>query len=105
LREVIGSKFSGWIRLGRPRVFQPSLSRETVYGLGEIFQGRRRRLSLWRATDTLWGLDRIFNMTAPEARRIVAALPDGFHEFLFHPRTRHCPDSLCLLELKSSPSA
>ncbi len=41
-------------------------------------------------------------MNADEVRATIAALPDGFHEFLFHPRTRSCPDTLCLLELKSS---
>jgi hypothetical protein len=53
----------------------------------------------------LWGLDRIFRMEAGEVRAAIAALPDGFHEFLFHPRTRSCPDTLCLLDLRSSPAS
>ncbi len=43
-------------------------------------------------------------MDATEVRATLATLPDGFHEFLFHPRTRSCPDTLCLLELKESPA-
>jgi predicted glycoside hydrolase/deacetylase ChbG (UPF0249 family) len=105
LREVVGPEFSGWIRLGRPHAFSFAPTREAVYALGEIFQGYRRRLSPWQATDTLWGLDRIFHMNAVEVRRTIAMLPGGFHEFLFHPRTRNCPDTRCLLELKSPPSA
>ena len=66
---------------------------------GELFQARRRRLSPWRATDTLWGLDRVFRMRSREVGAAIAALPGGFHEFLFHPRTRSCPDTQCLLEL------
>jgi hypothetical protein len=61
-------------------------------------------LSAWRTTDTLWGLDRIFHMNAGEVETALATLPDGFHEFLFHPRTRSCPDTLCLIQLKSSPA-
>jgi hypothetical protein len=99
MREVVGPRFDGWIRLGRPRAFQPSLG--FALTCGDLFQHRRRRLSPWRATDTLWGLDRIFQMRSPEVVAAMADLPDGFHEFLFHPRTRSCPDSLCLLELRS----
>jgi hypothetical protein len=47
----------------------------------------------------LWGLDRLFRMDAREIRAAIDLLPDGFHEFMFHPRTRTCPDSLCLLAL------
>jgi hypothetical protein len=58
-------------------------------------------LSPWRTTDTLWGLDRLFRMDAEEVRSAMAILPDGFHEFMFHPRTRTCSDTLCLLDLKT----
>jgi hypothetical protein len=102
LLDVVGPKFPGWIRLGRPHYFHPGMKSRLVTHLGEVFQGRRRRLSPWRATDTLWGLDRLFRMNAPEVQSAVAELPPGFHEFLFHPRTRTCADTQCLLELKSS---
>jgi predicted glycoside hydrolase/deacetylase ChbG (UPF0249 family) len=101
LLDVVGPQFPGWLRFGRPRAFSPRPGSELIYTLAEIFQRRRRGLSPWRATDTLWGLDRLFEMKASEVRAAVAALPGGFHEFLFHPRTRTCPDTLCLLELKS----
>jgi hypothetical protein len=102
LLEVVGPKSPGWIRLGRPQYFHPSVESNLVSRLGEVFQRRRRRLSPWRATDTLWGLDRLFRMNAHEVHSAVAGLPAGFHEFLFHPRTRTCPDTQCLLDLKSS---
>jgi hypothetical protein len=102
LVDVVGPQFEGWIRLGKPRAFQRSSLSPLWSALGWLFLDRRRRLSPWRSTDTLWGLDRIFRMNAAEVRSAMATLPDGFHEFLFHPRTRSCPDSQCLLELKSS---
>ena len=102
LLDVVGPGFPGWIRLGRPRAFgSPTLSL-----LWSILEGsyleRRRRLSVWRTSDTLWGVDRIFRMQAAEIEAALATLPDGFHEFLFHPRTRSCPDTQCLIELKPS---
>ena len=102
LLDVVGPGFPGWVRLGRPHSFHPSLESNLVFSLGEIFQHRRRRLSPWRATDTLWGLDRLFRMDAGEVRAAIAGLPAGFHEFHFHPRHRTCPDTQCLLALKSS---
>ena len=99
--EVVGLQFHGWIRLGKPRPFQPTNASLLWPALGRTYLEKRRRLSAWRATDTLWGLDRIFRMKAEEVQATIATLPDGFHEFLFHPRTRTCPDTLCLLELKS----
>ena len=101
LLEVVGPQFKGWIRLGRPHVFRPSPVTLLWSALGWTYLERRRRLSAWRASDTLWGIDRIFRMQADEVAAAIARLPDGFHEFLFHPRTTTCPDSLCLLELKS----
>jgi hypothetical protein len=102
VRKVVGDRFPGWIRLGQPRRF----CRGTPGAMAGLFDAlllvRRRRLSPWRATDTLWGLDRLFRMSADEIRPILATIPDGFHEFMFHPRTRTCPDTLCLIELKIS---
>jgi predicted glycoside hydrolase/deacetylase ChbG (UPF0249 family) len=102
LLDVVGPRFPGWIRLGRARNFRPNPASELIHGLVDVIQTRRRRLSPWRPTDTLWGLDRLFKMKAPEVRQAIVGLPSGFHEFLFHPRTRTCPDTQCLLELKSS---
>jgi chitin disaccharide deacetylase len=103
LVEVLGRDFKGWIRLGRVRFFQPALQLFGTSRLVDTFLQRERKLSTWRSTDTLWGLDRLFAMKAHEVRVAVSALPAGFHEFLFHPRTLSCPDTQCLLELKSLP--
>jgi len=100
--DEVGPRFRGWIRLGRPRAYR-SRSFSLLWSmLGLTYLERRRRLSVWRSTDTLWGVRP--RLTAEDVRAIIATLPDGFHEFLFHPRTRSCPDSLCLLQLKSSPA-
>jgi hypothetical protein len=100
--DTIGPQFQGWIRLGKPRAFRSTALSFLWSALGWTYLERRRRLSVWRSTDTLWGLDRIFHMNAGEVEAALATLPDGFHEFLFHPRTRSCPDTLCLIQLKSS---
>jgi len=102
LLETVDPGFQGWIRLGKPRAFRSTSLSLLWSGLGWTYLERRRRLSPWPSTDTLWGLDRIFKMNAAEIESAVATLPDGFHEFMFHPRTRTCPDSLCLLRLKTS---
>jgi predicted glycoside hydrolase/deacetylase ChbG (UPF0249 family) len=102
LLETVGPQFHGWIRLGEARMFDrpaPLLWR----ALDFIYLGPRRKTSRWRSTDTLWGVDRSFRMDAAKVRATLATLPDGFHEFLFHPRTRSCPDTLCLLQLRESP--
>jgi len=101
LLDAVGPRFAGWIRLGRPRAFHSTPLTLLWSALGWTYLARRRRLSAWRASDTLWGLDRIFHMQADEVLSAIPMLPDGFHEFLFHPRTRSCPDTLCLIELKS----
>ena len=100
--DVVGPRFQGWIRLGQPCASDSSVPSLLGSALSWTYLERRRRLSAWRSTDTLWGVRS--RLTAEKVRAIAAALPDGFHEFLFHPRTRSCPDSLCLLQLKSSPA-
>ena len=102
LVETVGSQFAGWIRLGEAHMFDrkpPLLWR----ALDFVYLGPRRKTSRWRSCDTLWGVDRTFRMDAAEVRATLATLPDGLHEFLFHPRTRSCPDTLCLLNLRESP--
>jgi predicted glycoside hydrolase/deacetylase ChbG (UPF0249 family) len=98
LLDVVGPQFKGWIRLGQPRAFSRANVLNFSLRLARIFMARQRRLSPWRSTDTLWGVDRLFKMNADEVRAAVAGLPDGFHEFMFHPRARSCPDTLCLLD-------
>ena len=99
LLDVVGPRFQGWIRLGEPRAFQSPTFSPLWSILNWTYLERRRRLSAWQSTDTLWGVRPRLN--AKEVCAIVATLPDGFHEFLFHPRTRSCPDTLCLIQLKS----
>ena len=101
LLETIGAPFRGWIRLGRPRFFPPASTPLLWTLLNQFFLKVRRRHSNFPATDTLWGMDRTFRMNAAEVQAALRDLPRGFHEFLFHPRSRTCPDTLCLLELKS----
>ena len=101
--DVVGPRFKGWIRLGQPRAFQHRSASLLWSTLDAIYLARRRKLSRWRTTDTLWGVS--LKLNAQDVRATVATLPDGFHEFLFHPRTRTCPDSLCLIQLKSSPAS
>ena len=97
--NVVGPQFQGWIRLGLPRVF-PDRTVSLPWGiLNALYLERRRKLSRWRTPDTLWGVSSKLN--AKDVRATGAALTDGFHEFLFHPRTRSCPDSICLILLKA----
>jgi predicted glycoside hydrolase/deacetylase ChbG (UPF0249 family) len=98
--EVVGPKFKGWIRLGQPRACQHRSASLLWSVLDSVYLARRRKLSHWRTTDTLWGVRPELN--AQNVRDTIATLPDGFHEFLFHPRTCTCPDTLCLIQLKSS---
>ena len=104
LLETVGPQFHGWIRLGQPRAYGSGGNSLLWSALNAICLARRRKLSRWRSTDTLWGVRPRLN--ARDVRATIATLPDGFHEFLFHPRSRSCPDTLCLLQLKdSSPLA
>jgi predicted glycoside hydrolase/deacetylase ChbG (UPF0249 family) len=106
MRDVIGPQLDAWVRLGRPCWFSHAPGLKLGQIAAAMFQRRHRRLSPWRPSDTLWGLDRLFTMNAAEVRAALAKLPDdGLHEFLFHPRTRSCPDTRCLLELKPPSSS
>ena len=100
LLEVVGPQFRGWIRLGRPCAPDSKSFSLLWSALNWTYLDRRRRLSAWRTTDTLWGVRP--RLDAEKMHAIIATLPDGFHEFLFHPRTRSCPDTQCLIQLKSS---
>ena len=101
LTEILGADFKGWIRLGGVRFFgsSPGLL-NSARAIDTLFR-KERRLSMWRTSDTLWGLDRLFVMDAREVQTAMTKLPEGFHEFLFHPRDLSCPDTQCLLELKT----
>lgn len=101
--KTVGDAFDGWIRLGRVRFFNRTLPTFSTAFLVDACLRRERKLSSWRSSDTLWGLDRTFAMKAGEIRAARVNLPEGCHEFLFHPRTLSCPDTQCLLQLKPPP--
>jgi predicted glycoside hydrolase/deacetylase ChbG (UPF0249 family) len=103
LCKVVGNDFKGWIRLGHVQLFKPRWRR--VARLVDSYFNRVRRISPWKSSATVWGVDRTFAMKSAEVRAAVATLPDGLHEFIFHPRELACPDTKCLLELKSSPAS
>jgi predicted glycoside hydrolase/deacetylase ChbG (UPF0249 family) len=62
--DVVGPQFKGWIRLGKPRVFGSKALSLLWSALGSSYLERRRRLSLWRSTDTRWGHPRISHLSA-----------------------------------------
>jgi predicted glycoside hydrolase/deacetylase ChbG (UPF0249 family) len=101
LIEKVGTDFKGWIRLGETRFFGSGPEFFESARIIDLLFRRARRLSTLQTSDTLWGLDRLFAMNAWEVRGAIATLPEGFHEFLFHPRDLSCPDTQCLLELKT----
>jgi len=101
LREVLGADFKGWIRLGKIHFFHGAVPFFNSASAVDALFRRERGLSTWRCSDTLWGLDRLFAMNAHEVCAAISNLPEGFHEFLFHPRNLSCPDTRCLLELKT----
>ncbi len=93
----------GFVRLGpawsmRTRRPFPLVGR-IVRALEAWGRGGRPRPAV---LDGIWGIDRTFRMDAGEVRGVVAALPPGRHEFIFHPRNRtQDADTRCLLGLKS----
>jgi predicted glycoside hydrolase/deacetylase ChbG (UPF0249 family) len=82
----LGEDFPGWIRLPRPCYFDHTWSGQILGSLSEITRSRRKRDTTAPFSDTLWGLNRIFLMQAAEVRATIPLLPEGFHEFMFHPR-------------------
>lgn len=101
LRKTIRNHFHGWLRLGKPRAFSRQIFTQLNYSAAEVVMKRRRRLSEWNSSDTLWGMDRTFHMQSHEIRQAVKNLGAGRHEFIFHPRSLVCDDTKCLLELKN----
>jgi predicted glycoside hydrolase/deacetylase ChbG (UPF0249 family) len=101
LLEAIGSENVGWLRLGRPCFFDATPGKQWLSRGIFLLQKPRRRRSRLPVSDTLWGVDRIFRMRADEVKRVMESLPDGRHEFMFHPRTvRNDADTEALIELK-----
>ena len=98
LLEVLPRDFAGWLRIGAPRCFDRT---STKAAIGAAQSAWRRRRCPFRASDSLWGDDRTYQMRADEVRAVIATLPPGLHEFMFHPRSVECDlDLAALLELK-----
>jgi hypothetical protein len=100
LLALLPRDFPGWLRLGAPCAFPHSTVRGGTVSEWICWRGRRRRCP-FRASATLWGVDRTFHMQADEVRRAIAGLSVGLHEFMFHPR--RCEgdaDLACLIALK-----
>ncbi len=103
LRCVLPAAFDGWLRgfnvrlFGPPASFTPLLSK-LASPLGRYALAR----SGFRVSQTLWGLDRLFTMRADEVHAAWVTLPEGLHEFVFHPRDIDGdPDLEALVELRS----
>lgn len=102
MRQLMSDSFTGWVRGFEVRFFGDDERGGLGYDL--LRRGSARWLKQWpeerRRTSSLWGLDRTFNMQAGEVTRVLPALGDGLHEFIFHPRTENDVDQRALLELK-----
>ena len=103
MHTVVPQSFEGWIRGFNVRPFEPG----KVGAAGWMRRPAQRWLRGWRnfrCSDTLWGVDRLFSMDADEVIHAVAQLPDGLHEFLFHPRGGpNDEDVRALLALRDHP--
>lgn len=99
LLECLPAGFAGWIRLGRPRLFTAPPLQCLPEGLPHVASWGGRR------NDTLWGVDGRLRMNAAEIQRVCDSLPDGFHEFIFHPGAceRRLRDKVALLDLAQGP--
>lgn len=100
LLKTINSEFKGWIRLGSVKKLEASFS--LSYPIINSFFKFYRKHCPFRFSDSLWGVDRTFRMNAKEIIPVLSQLPDGLHEFIFHPRKiGDDPDTTCLLDLRS----
>lgn len=99
LLEIVPSDFTGWIRWGRPCFF--GRSRVFYRALHHLLQRPHRERWPFRASSTLWGIDRTCAMHAREIAGVLPSLGPGLHEFLFHPRRIEADaDTDCLLKLR-----
>jgi len=103
LLNVLPRDFTGWIRLGAPRFFTPTLGQRLLASSDRFYWHARRQKCPFASSDTLWGVDRLYRMQANAINAVVAQLPAGRHEFMFHPRaTENDTDFACLIELRRS---
>jgi predicted glycoside hydrolase/deacetylase ChbG (UPF0249 family) len=101
MRQVVSASFIGWVRGFEVNFFAAAPRGSMAHRL--LRRCSANWLKAWPAdqrTDSLWGLDRTFCMNASEVVQVLPTLPDGHHEFLFHPRRDNDADQRALLELK-----
>lgn len=102
LIRTIRDAFDGWLRLGVPKWFGPAGRRPFEFATLAALSAAKRKTCPFRASDSLWGLDRLFGMDAGEVRAACAGAGAGLHEFLFHPQCiENDRDSECLRALRS----
>lgn len=104
LRRLLPAEFAGWVRGFGVRLFgRPTPGSAQLAALVAPLARRGLARSGFQLTETLWGLDRLHAMQAKEIRAALARLPDGRHEFVFHPRRLEGDlDLTALLELRPS---
>jgi hypothetical protein len=105
IRRVVPASFAGWVRGFGVKFFSSRLAGRCARPFEFLFSPRWRKG--WPTnplTDTLWGVDRTFRMDAREVARVLPTLPEGRHEFIFHPRQHGDADERALLELKRDAS-
>jgi len=101
MHRLIAGSFGGWVRGFEVNFFGANPHGSPAHRL--LRRRSRHWLKAWpadRRTDSLWGLDRTFRMDADEIAPVLPTLPDGLHEFIFHPRHENDADQKALIELK-----
>jgi hypothetical protein len=101
MHRLVSGSFTGWVRGFEVNFFGANPRGNLAYR--ELRRWSAHWLKTWpvdRRTDSLWGLDRTFCMNADEVAQVLPTLPDGFHEFIFHPSTENDADQRALLGLK-----
>jgi len=103
LRRILPPDFAGWIRGFGVRRFGGAMSWGTrLTRLAAPWIHGKVARSGFRHSETLWGLDRLFSMQAGEVRAALEGLPEGLHEFIFHPRAcEGDADIEALIQLRS----
>jgi predicted glycoside hydrolase/deacetylase ChbG (UPF0249 family) len=93
--------FGGWLRWGDVRFFGRDRAPSGYAMINRLLLGPARSRLAIPGSQTLWGVDRTFAMRPSEVLAALSDLPDGLHEFMFHPRPGDDdPDTQCLVELR-----
>jgi hypothetical protein len=101
MRRVVTAEFKGWVRGFNLRFFSPNWGDQVRYRW--LRRPAMHWLEAWspiRRSDSLWGIERLFSMQADQVAKVLPTLPDGLHEFLFHPRRQGDADHTALIALR-----